>query len=163
MTAAPPSTRMSVTETPAALVIASTTSRVWKAIDSTTARAMWALVVPRVMPRIAPRAYGSHHGLPSPVNAGTTTTPPVLATDSASGPICEAWSMMLMPSRSHWMALPVTKIAPSSAYVVSPVPKSHATVVSIPSVGCGHVVPTFISTKLPVPYVFLLLPVSKHA
>ena len=52
--------------------IASTTSAVWNAIDSTTARARCARLVPRVMPTIVPRAYGSHHGEPSPVNAGTT-------------------------------------------------------------------------------------------
>ena len=62
---------------PLAAVIASTTSAVWNAIASTTARARCARVVPRVMPTIVPRAYGSHHGEPSPVNAGTTHTPPV--------------------------------------------------------------------------------------
>ena len=36
--------------------MASTTSRVWYAIASTTARARWARVVPRVMPTIVPRA-----------------------------------------------------------------------------------------------------------
>ena len=66
---------------PLAAVIASTTSAVWNAIASTTARAMCARVVPRVMPTIVPRAYGSHHGEPSPVNAGTTNTPPVSGTD----------------------------------------------------------------------------------
>ncbi len=33
-------------------------------------------MVPRVMPRIAPRAAGSQSGAPSPVRAGTKTTPP---------------------------------------------------------------------------------------
>ena len=32
---------------------------------------MCARVVPRVRPTIAPRAYGSQHGEPRPVNAGT--------------------------------------------------------------------------------------------
>ena len=85
ITDAPPSTRRSVIGVPLASTIASTTSRVWYAIASTTARAMCAFV-PRVMPRIAPRAYGSHHGEPSPVNAGTTYTPPLSGTLSASGP-----------------------------------------------------------------------------
>ena len=68
---APPSARSAATGRPAAEAMASTTSRVWKAIASTTARARWARVVPRVTPTIVPRAYGSHHGLPSPVKAGT--------------------------------------------------------------------------------------------
>ena len=53
---APPSTRSPVTSRPDAEVIASTTSRVAKAIDSTVARAMWAAVEPRVIPKIPPRA-----------------------------------------------------------------------------------------------------------
>ena len=56
MTAAPPSTRSSATVLPDARDIASTTSRVWKAIASTAARARWAVVVPRVSPTIVPRA-----------------------------------------------------------------------------------------------------------
>ena len=39
----------------------------------------------------------------------------------------------------------------------------QATVVSMPSVGGGHVGPTFNSTKLPVPYVFLAMPGVKQA
>ena len=95
--------------------MASTTSRVWNAIDSTTARARWALVVPRVMPTSVPRAYGSHHGLPRPVKAGTKYTPSVVSTDAASGPTSWRSAMMPSPSRSHWMAEPVEKMAPSSA------------------------------------------------
>ena len=41
---------------------------------------MWAAVVPRVRPKIAPRAYGSQCGAPRPTNAGTTTTPSELGT-----------------------------------------------------------------------------------
>ena len=85
------------------------------AIDSTTARARCARPVPRVSPKIVPRAYGSHHGDPSPVNAGTNTTPPVSGTLSASGPVSAASAMIPSPSRSHWTAAPVTKIAPSIA------------------------------------------------
>ena len=80
-----------------------------------TARARWAAVVPRVMPTIVPRAYGSHHGLPRPVKAGTRKTPPVSGHDSASGPIAGASGMTPSPSRSHCTAAPVTKIAPSRA------------------------------------------------
>ena len=62
-----------------------------------------------------PRAVGSHHGLPSPVRAGTNVTPPLSGTDAASGPISAAASMMPSPSRSHWIAAPETKADPSSA------------------------------------------------
>ena len=115
MADAPPSTRSSPNGVPDALVMASTTSRVWNAIDSTTARARWARPAPRVRPRMVPRAYGSQYGAPRPVKAGTMTTPAVSSTDSASGPICAASSMIPSPSRSHCTAAPVTKIAPSSA------------------------------------------------
>ncbi len=98
-----------------ASVIDRTTSRVWNAIASTTARAMCARVVPRVMPTTVPRAYGSQSGAPSPANAGTTNTPPVSSTEAASGPTSEASAMIPRPSRSHCTAAPVTKIAPSSA------------------------------------------------
>ena len=96
--------------------------------------------MPRVMPTIVPRAYGSHHGEPRPVNAGTTYTPPLSGTLAASGPISAASSMMPRPSRSHWIAAPVTKIAPSSAYATVPSASAQATVVSMPSVGGGHAV-----------------------
>ena len=100
---------------PLARTIASTASRVWNAIDSTTARARWARVVPRVIPTIVPRAYGSHHGEPSPVNAGTTYDAAAVVDLAASGPISAASAMMPSPSRSHWIAEPVEKIAPSRA------------------------------------------------
>ena len=61
--------------------MASIMSRTWKAMASTTARASWARPVPRVMPVIVPRARGSHHGLPRPVKAGTTVTPPLSGTE----------------------------------------------------------------------------------
>ena len=72
---APPSARSSASGSPVAAVMASTMSRTWKAMASTTARASWARPVPRVRPVIVPRARGSHHGLPRPVKAGTTVTP----------------------------------------------------------------------------------------
>ena len=77
---APPSTRSSATGVAADAEMASTTSAVCHAIASTAARTMSARVVPRVIPKIAPRTYGSHHGDPSPVRAGTNTTPPVSGT-----------------------------------------------------------------------------------
>ena len=56
LTLAPPSTRSSTSGAPASLRMASTRSATWKAMLSSAARAMWAAVVPRVMPTIVPRA-----------------------------------------------------------------------------------------------------------
>ena len=95
--------------------MASVMSRTWKAIASTQARASWARPAPRVRPVTMPRAAGSHHGLPSPVSAGTKVTPPLSGTDAASGPDLGRRAMMPSPSRSHWIAAPDTKADPSSA------------------------------------------------
>src|SRR5438270_13693258 len=70
---------------------------------------------------------------------------------------------MPIPSRIHWIAAPVTKMAPSIAYVTSPGRNDHATVVSNPSTGGGTVAPTFVSTNEPVPYVFFVIPGVTHA
>ena len=94
--------------------MASVMSRTWKAMASTQARAIWARPAPRVRPVTMPRAAGSHHGLPSPVRAGTKVTPPLSPTDSARVPASAASSMMPR-SRSHPMAAPETKVDPSSA------------------------------------------------
>src|ERR1700694_2286816 len=115
MTAAPPSTRSSVSGLPVSRSMASTTSLVWYAIASTAARTRWARLEPRVSPVMVPRAYGSQWGAPRPVNAGTRNTPPASGTDEGSGPASDALAMMPRPSRSHCRAAPVTKIAPSSA------------------------------------------------
>ncbi len=72
-------------------------------------------MVPRVMPRIAPRADGSQSGAPSPVSAGTKTTPPESGTVRANASDSYAAPMMPSPSRSHCTADPVTKMAPSRA------------------------------------------------
>src|SRR6266550_7317674 len=129
---------------------------------STAARTTWARVVPRVKPRIVPRAYGSHHGAPSPVRAGTKYTPPESGTDSAMGPASDDVRRTLMPSRSHCSAAPVTKIDPSSAYVGrSPCPQ--AIVVMSPEVETGARSPVFINTNDPVPYVFFVVPGVKQA
>ena len=161
MTLAPPSTRSSVTRRPAART-ASSTSAVCQAMASTAARTTCARVVPRVSPTRAPRAPGSHHGEPRPVSAGTNTTPPVSGTPAAIAAASPDVESRPRPSRSHCSAAPVTKIDPSSAYVVSS-PSCHATVVSSPSTGSGRLVPTLVSTNDPVPYVFLVMPGSTHA
>ena len=67
------------------------------------------------MPRIVPRACGSQCGAPSPVSAGTNTTPPVSSTVAAIASLSAADPTICRPSRSHCTAAPVTKIAPSVA------------------------------------------------
>jgi len=49
------------------------------------------------------------------VNAGTKKTSSVSGTDAARGPASWALAMIPSPSRSHWMADPVEKMAPSKA------------------------------------------------
>lgn len=51
--------------------MASSTSRVWKAVASRTARAMWPRLTNRVSPTIAPRALDFQYGANRPENAGT--------------------------------------------------------------------------------------------
>src|SRR5262245_40720836 len=111
---------------------------------------------------MAPRAYGSHHGAPRPVSAGTNTTPPVSSTLAASGPASADVSSTPRPSRSHWIAAPVTNTDPSSAYATSS-GVVHAIVVSTPSTVGGRLAPACTSTNEPVPYVFLAMPGSTHA
>jgi hypothetical protein len=66
------------------------------------------------MPDDGAAGVGSHHGLPRPVNAGTRYTPPLSVDEAASGPTSSAAvDDRPSPSRSHWIAAPVTKIAPS--------------------------------------------------
>ena len=114
-TLAPPSARSSAMSQPASCRMASIRSVTCAAMQDSTARAMCARPVPRVMPRIAPRAYMSQQGAPSPVKAGTTTTPPLSGTVAASASISGAEEMMPSSSRSHWMVLPPLNTLPSSA------------------------------------------------
>ena len=72
---APPSTLRSFSLRPESSCIAFNTSLTWYAIDSSVALTRWALLAPRVRPIIAPLAYISQYGAPSPANAGTTYTP----------------------------------------------------------------------------------------
>ena len=58
----PPSTRSSSSSRPVSATTASTTSRVWNAVDSSAARAMCALLTKRVSPTSAPRASGRQYG-----------------------------------------------------------------------------------------------------
>ena len=95
---------------------------------SSAARAMCPAVVPRVMPTIVPRAYGSQCGAPSPANAGTRYTPPLSGTDAASVRRRRTVAIRPSPSRSHCTTAPPMKTLPSSAYSVRS-PIFHATVV----------------------------------
>jgi hypothetical protein len=62
LTQAPPSTRSSVTGAPPAACasrsIACSSAALWKAMLSSAARAMWATLLPRLRPTMAPRASG---------------------------------------------------------------------------------------------------------
>ncbi len=159
--------------------MASSTSRTWKPMASTMARARWARPVPRLSPTMVPRAAGSQWGLPSPVKAGTTTTPSLESTERARGSISadSADDAQSVPqplhtgSRDEDRSLegvghrrPATRGPPSAPRATSPsVPRSQARVVISPSTGSGQVAPAFMSTKLPVPKVALVMPGSKHA
>ena len=112
---APPSTRRACRRIPESACIASRTSRVWYAIDSSVARMMWLEFTPRVRPKMAPRAYGSQYGAPRPVNAGTTYTPLVSFTLVAKYSESNASLMSFISSRSHWIDAPAINTAPSSA------------------------------------------------
>ena len=58
---------------------------------------------------------GPSAGAPSPVSAGTKTTPSVSSTVAAIAAVSAAEPTICSPSRSHCTAAPVTKIAPSRA------------------------------------------------
>ena len=62
-----------------------------------------------------PRTSGSQYGEPSPVSAGTNTTPSVDSTEVASASVSPASAIRPSPSRSHCSAAPATSTAPSSA------------------------------------------------
>ena len=118
LTTMPPSTLSSVRSTPESAFIASSTSRVWKAVASSTARAMWPLLTYRVSPTIAPRASARQYGANRPENAGTKYAPPLSSTVAASVSISGAEPMRPRLSRTHCTSEPVTAIEPSSAYTV---------------------------------------------
>jgi hypothetical protein len=144
--------------------MASTTSRTWNAIDSSVARAMWAPPLPRVMPRIAPRASGSQYGAPRPTNAGTTTTPPLSVTDAASPSTSLDSANRPRPSRSHWTAAPVTNTEPSSAWTIGASGPSRQRIVDsspLPDRMTGS--PVLTSRNAPVPSVTFASPGSKQA
>ena len=112
---------------------------------------MCARVVPRVIPKMAPRACGSQSGAPKPVSAGTNTTPPLSGTLNANSSDSEAMSMMPSPSRSHCTAEPVTNTAPSNANSREPSGCCQATVVSRPDCERTNLSPVFTNTNDPVP------------
>ena len=76
---------------------------------------MCAGVVSRVRPKIPPRASGSQCGAPNPVNAGTSTTPPLSGTVPASPAERAGSATSRRVSLSHCMVPPALKIVPSTA------------------------------------------------
>ena len=68
---APPSTLSSLMLIWESFSIAFRTSTVPYAIASRAALTRWFLPVPRVIPKIAPFAFGNHLGAPNPTKAGT--------------------------------------------------------------------------------------------
>ena len=67
----PPSTLSDSSSTPESWFMASTTSRLWKAVASSVARAMCPAVTKRVRPATTPRALDFQYGANRPENAGT--------------------------------------------------------------------------------------------
>jgi hypothetical protein len=85
------------------------------------------------------------------VSAGTNTTPSEESTVEAIAAVSAAEPTICSPSRSHCTAAPVTKIAPSSAYVSSPSGARHAAVDNSPASERGSVVPVLVRMNDPVP------------
>ena len=112
---APPSTLKSRKACPDSTRMASARSKTERAMPSSVARARWAAVVPRSMPRMTPRASGRQWGAPRPASAGAKVTPPLSFTLRASGSISAALRISPSPSRSHCTAAPAMKEEPSSA------------------------------------------------
>jgi hypothetical protein len=143
-------------------LIASSSAALWNAIDSSAARAMCAIVEPRVRPTMVPRASGFQCGAPSPVNAGTNITPPLSGTLAASCCTSLLERIAFRPSRSHCTTAPPMKTLPSRANWR--VAAGCAALVAIrPFAEGSKRSPVFISMKQPVPYVFLTCPGRKHA
>ena len=99
---------------------------------------------------MAPRHSGCHHGAPSPVKAGTSTTPWLSSTWAARASTSADWRMMPSPSRSHCTTAPATKMEPSSAYSTRS-PICQAMVVTSLLVDWMGSLPVFIRMKQPVP------------
>mmetsp|Transcript_32939 Transcript_32939/g.72784 ORF Transcript_32939/g.72784 Transcript_32939/m.72784 type:complete len:286 (+) Transcript_32939:553-1410(+) len=162
--AAPPSTRSTCRlSRSASRRMASSTSRDWKQMASSMARATWARVVKPVKPTITPRALSSQRGASSPEKAGTKYTPPLLVTDAASGSTSSGLSIMPMFFCIQLMPMPATATAPSNAYCVSACgPSLNATVVRRPWLDVMGELPVLSSMKQPVPYVFFASPATQR-
>ena len=97
-----------------------------------------------------PRACGSQCGTPSPVNAGTRTTPPESGTEAASGSTSSVELIRPSPSRSQRTTAPPVNTLPSRAYRACPSVEQAIVVSSPRSDGCGAD-PVWSSAKQPVP------------
>ena len=143
--------RPRITETTAlgAAYLAGLAIGFWPSLDEIKAQwHIWAVVVPRLMPLMAPRAYWSQYGAPSPVRAGTKYTPSVSSTDAARASTSAELLMHLSPSRSHCTTEPPTNMDPSRAYeTLSPI--FHAIVVRSLFFDSMGRLPVFISRKHP--------------
>ena len=111
---------------------------------------MWARVVPRVIPEMSPRASGSHCGEPSPVSAGTKSTPSVDSTLAASASVSAARLDQPEP-----VAQPLDRRAADEnralgANCGAP-PARAAAAVSRPSPRIAPCSPRLTSTNVPVP------------
>ena len=111
---------------------------------------MWATVVPRVRPTMAPRASGFQYGAPRPVKAGTNITPPLSGTLSASACTSLLALIAFRPSRSHCTTAPPMKTLPSSANC-GRASGCAALVVIRPFAETSKRAPVCISMKQPVP------------
>mmetsp|Transcript_544 Transcript_544/g.1208 ORF Transcript_544/g.1208 Transcript_544/m.1208 type:complete len:347 (+) Transcript_544:148-1188(+) len=157
---APPSTRRAPTLSPSASAfIASSTSRLWKQIASSVARAMCAFVQYCVIPTMHPRASVRQCGAKSPLKAGTKHTPAESGTLAASPSISFADLMIPRLSLSHDTAAPAMATLPSSAYWGgASLPSWNAIVERSPWLDGTSWDPVLRSMKHPVPYVFFASP-----
>src|SRR6187551_823981 len=110
---------------------------------------------------MSPLAFGSHHGAPSPVNAGTKKTPLEDSADFASASISDDCDMNFMLSRIHCTTAPPIKMLPSRAYSSFRAGLQVSVVSSrwLERVNCS---PAFCSRKHPVPYVHFASPARVH-
>ena len=109
----PPSTFSDSSFTPESASIASTTSRLWKAVASSVARAMCPAFTYRVSPANTPRALDFQYGANRPENAGTMYRPPLSSTVDASSSTSGDALIIFRLSRSHCTSAPVIAIEPS--------------------------------------------------
>ena len=125
---------------------------------SSAARTRCARVVPRVRPLISAARVGAPVRRAEPGERGTKSTPPLTSTDAASASPSSASPMMPRPSRSHWIAAPATKTAPSSAYCGGSCSSARRPRCAARRAARRRVARVSTRTKQPVPYVAFACP-----